>query len=158
MCAKARNIVAVKRTMGKVAGTLVSLASRLSLQRLAAYLPGLVCPYRQVGLCPLTADYIDLCVDALPKQAPGPFSPRDLLQSQPRLITSFFSRSFPKTKTGHRIQRSLVAGCTTGSLYPRCPSLRGEVLSLYSARVLSAFNDKGVGSRCISQTAYSSCI
>jgi hypothetical protein len=37
-----------------VAGTLVSLASTVSLQRLAAYLPDLVCPYRQVGLCPLT--------------------------------------------------------------------------------------------------------
>ena len=25
-----------------------------------------------------------------------------------------------------------VAGCTTGSLYPRCPYIRDEVLSLYS--------------------------
>jgi hypothetical protein len=30
-----------------------------------------------------------------------------------------------------------VAGCTTGSLYPRCPYIRDEVLSLYQAEFLS---------------------
>ena len=30
-----------------------------------------------------------------------------------------------------------VAGCTTGSLYPRCPYTRDEVLSLYLAEFLS---------------------
>jgi hypothetical protein len=30
-----------------------------------------------------------------------------------------------------------VAGCTTGSLCPRCPYLRDEVLSLYQAEFLS---------------------
>ena len=52
MYPKARNIVAVKRTMGKVArARWLMLASTVSLQRLAAYLPGPVCPYRQVRLC-----------------------------------------------------------------------------------------------------------
>jgi hypothetical protein len=30
-----------------------------------------------------------------------------------------------------------VAGCTTGSLCPRCPYIRGEVLSLYQAEFMS---------------------
>ena len=30
-----------------------------------------------------------------------------------------------------------VAGCTTGSLYPRCPCIRDEVQSLYQAEFLS---------------------
>ena len=30
-----------------------------------------------------------------------------------------------------------VAGCTTGSLCPRCPYIRGEVLSLYQAEFKS---------------------
>ena len=29
-----------------------------------------------------------------------------------------------------------VAGCTTGSLCPRCPYIRDKVLSLYEAEVL----------------------
>src|SRR5215208_3844072 len=52
----------------------------------------------------------------------------------------FPSRSpFPKTKTGHyRITMiPTVAGCTTGSLCPRCPYIRDEVLSLYQAEFLS---------------------
>jgi hypothetical protein len=35
--------------VGKATRALVSLASTIGLQRLAAYLPGLVCPYLQVG-------------------------------------------------------------------------------------------------------------
>jgi hypothetical protein len=42
-----------------------------------------------------------------------------------------------RSKTSHRIKRSLAAGCTTGSLYPRCPCLWGRVLSLYLALVFS---------------------
>jgi len=30
-----------------------------------------------------------------------------------------------------------VAGCTTGSLCPRCPYIKDEVLSLYQAEFLS---------------------
>jgi hypothetical protein len=41
---------------------LVSLASTVSLQRLAAYLPGLVCPYRQVRLCTVTRETCPLAV------------------------------------------------------------------------------------------------
>ena len=42
-----------------------------------------------------------------------------------------------RSKTGHRIKRSLAAGCTTGSFCPRCPCLWGRVLSLYLALVFS---------------------
>src|SRR5215213_4812379 len=55
MCPKARSMLVVMPNMGKVARERwVSLASTVSIQRLAACLPGLVCPYRQVRLCPLT--------------------------------------------------------------------------------------------------------
>src|SRR5829696_7328652 len=43
-------ITIVKLSMGKVARECAGLlASTLRFKRLAAYLPGLVCPYRQVG-------------------------------------------------------------------------------------------------------------
>jgi hypothetical protein len=44
---------------------------------------------------------------------------------------------FPRTKTGHRIHSSEVAGCATGSLCPRRPFIQGRDLSLYLARFLS---------------------
>ncbi len=45
---------------------------------------------------------------------------------------------FAKNKTGHRTHWPfVVAGCTTGSLYPWYPYLRDKVLSLYLAAVLS---------------------
>ena len=51
MCPRAPSKVAVKAKVGKVAGARwLLLASKESFQRLAAYLPGLVCPYRQAGL------------------------------------------------------------------------------------------------------------
>ena len=49
------------------------------------------------------------------------------------------SRSpFPNAKPTTESRRSLVAGCTTGSPCPRCPSIRGRALSLYLAQVFSA--------------------
>ena len=38
-----------------------------------------------------------------------------------------------------------VAGCTTGSLNPRCPYIRDEVLSLYQAEFLFAGYVNGGG-------------
>ena len=50
-------MAAVKRTMGKEArARWFLLAFTASFQRLAAYLPGLVCPYRQVGLFSMTRE------------------------------------------------------------------------------------------------------
>jgi hypothetical protein len=52
--------------------------------------------------------------------------PSDFFASYPDLITSlpYFAIPFPKTKTGlskdHKVI-PIVAGCTTGSLCPRCP-------------------------------------
>jgi hypothetical protein len=62
MYLKEHNLGVVQRIVGKVARTLVSLASSVSLQRLAAYLPGLVCPYRQVGLCTVITETYPLLV------------------------------------------------------------------------------------------------
>jgi hypothetical protein len=51
MCPKAQSMGVVMTSMEKVARSRwFSLAStKVSFQRLAAYLPGLVCPYRQAG-------------------------------------------------------------------------------------------------------------
>ena len=48
-------------------------------------------------------------------------------------------RPDPKTKPASKDHEVIpsVAGCTTGSLCPRCPYIQDEVLSLYKAEVLS---------------------
>ena len=52
MYPKTRKRLVVKACMGEVASARwLLLACTASFQRLAAYLPGLVCPYRQAGLC-----------------------------------------------------------------------------------------------------------
>jgi hypothetical protein len=51
-----------------------------------------------------------------------------------------------------------VAGCTTGSLCPRCPSIWDRVLSLYSALVLFVnVMMEAFGNRYICQTGYVQC-
>ena len=46
-----------------------------------------------------------------------------------------------------------VAGCTTGSLCPRCPYIRDEVLSLYQDEVLSEGDVNSVGPKILCPTA-----
>ena len=51
-----------------------------------------------------------------------------------------------------------VAGCTTGSLSPRCPYIWDRVLSLYLALVLFVnVMMEAFGNRYICQTAYVQC-
>jgi hypothetical protein len=58
-------------------------------------------------------------------------------------------------ETDHRITSSLAAGCTTGSLCPKCPSVWSRAHSLYLALVFSASSMmKGAGSRHVCQAAY----
>ena len=69
----------------------------------------------------------------------GQFLDVDRPRNNPHLllVEGHFSLSFSQNETSHGIERSLVAGCTTGSLCPRCPSLSGRAHSLYLALGLS---------------------
>ena len=72
-------------------------------------------------------------------QASGPFSrARSSLANLVAFPPSPARSPFPKDKTRPLwTNRSLAAGCTTGSVRPRYPSLRDEVLSLCTEPFMS---------------------
>src|SRR5215207_4630311 len=76
---------------------------------------------------------------SIAKTSVRPLSLRTSSLSQPCGTTSLpFSLSLSHDKNRPQDHKVIpnVAGCTTGSLCPRCPYIRDEVLSLYKAEFL----------------------